>query len=211
MQVRISIKEGIRLYGVIIALLRGQMLLFPRLNSIRLRIYGRVKIRGAADKIIFGDRVTFLGDATIIAKSSNLDEKIYIGDQVNIEQGVYLNAHGGTIQIGHRVFLGVSSLIQGKGGVVVGNDTMLGPSAQVYSSDHGMELGDKTYQQQNEISSPINIGKNVWIGAGSIILRGTELSDNSIVAAGSIVKAKLSKAALIMTRNGLAEVKSFRE
>jgi galactoside O-acetyltransferase len=33
----------------------------------------------------------------------------------------------------------------------------------------------------------IHIGKNVWLGAGAIILPGVTIGDNSIVGAGSVV------------------------
>jgi maltose O-acetyltransferase len=35
---------------------------------------------------------------------------------------------------------------------------------------------------------PINIGNDVWISGSSVILPGITIGDNSIVAAGSVVK-----------------------
>lgn len=35
--------------------------------------------------------------------------------------------------------------------------------------------------------APVNIGNNVWIGWGSIVLKGVTIGDNSIIAAGSVV------------------------
>lgn len=37
------------------------------------------------------------------------------------------------------------------------------------------------------VTRPINIGNNVWIGANAIIIKGVTISDNAIIAAGSIV------------------------
>ncbi|WP_407129678.1 DapH/DapD/GlmU-related protein [Citrobacter cronae] len=34
---------------------------------------------------------------------------------------------------------------------------------------------------------PINIGNNVWIGAGAVIFPGVTIGDGSIVAANSVV------------------------
>ena len=34
---------------------------------------------------------------------------------------------------------------------------------------------------------PVNIGNNVWIGAGAIILPGVSIGDNSVIGAGSVV------------------------
>ena len=39
----------------------------------------------------------------------------------------------------------------------------------------------------NVAKKEINIGNNVWIGWGSIILKGVTIGDNSIIAAGSVV------------------------
>ncbi len=36
----------------------------------------------------------------------------------------------------------------------------------------------------------VRIGKNVWIGAGSIILDGTVIGDNCVVVAGSLVNRR---------------------
>lgn len=35
--------------------------------------------------------------------------------------------------------------------------------------------------------APIRLGKNVWVGSNSTILRGVTIGDNAIIAAGSVV------------------------
>ncbi|QJT85447.1 hypothetical protein HHJ45_09040 [Escherichia coli] len=42
------------------------------------------------------------------------------------------------------------------------------------------------------------IGKDAWIGAGSIILSGVNIGSGAIVAAGSVVTKKISLNALFM-------------
>lgn len=37
-------------------------------------------------------------------------------------------------------------------------------------------------------TSPIVIGNNVWIGANTLILRGTTIGDNCVVAGGSVIR-----------------------
>lgn len=34
---------------------------------------------------------------------------------------------------------------------------------------------------------PVHIGKNCWIGAGSVILPGITIGDNTVIGAGSVV------------------------
>ena len=41
--------------------------------------------------------------------------------------------------------------------------------------------------RKTAIHKPVTIGKEVWVGAGAIILPGVSIGDNSIVAAGAVV------------------------
>lgn len=194
----------VRLIGIVMALLRGQVFLFPRLNTRLLRIHGRVKIRGPRGNVRIGHRVTFLGDADLVCGWDAPDGKIEIGDGVVLETDCYLNAHGGRITIGAHAFIGVRAVIQGKGNVSIGPDAMLGPHVQVYSSDHGTAIGDTPFRAQPELGTPVSIGRNVWIGANCILLRGTDLAPGTIVAAGSVVRMQTEGPSLVARPDGLA-------
>lgn len=41
------------------------------------------------------------------------------------------------------------------------------------------------------------IGDNVWIGANSVILRGSRIGDNAVIAAGTIVKGTVESNTLV--------------
>jgi maltose O-acetyltransferase len=49
----------------------------------------------------------------------------------------------------------------------------------------------------NGVIKPIIIGNNCWIGTSAIILPGTTLGNNCIVAAGSIVNGEFKDNSLI--------------
>ena len=37
------------------------------------------------------------------------------------------------------------------------------------------------------VTAPVHIGRNVWIGAGAMILPGVTIGENAIIAAGAVV------------------------
>ncbi|OYX87335.1 MAG: maltose acetyltransferase, partial [Azorhizobium sp. 32-67-21] len=42
-----------------------------------------------------------------------------------------------------------------------------------------------------EFGRPVDIGRNVWIGAGAIILPGVAIGDDAIIGAGSVVTRRV--------------------
>ena len=55
----------------------------------------------------------------------------------------------------------------------------------------------------------IKIGNNVWIGWNSTILKGVEIGDNSIVAAGSVVLAGNYPAGVLLAGNPAKIIKNY--
>ena len=49
-------------------------------------------------------------------------------------------------------------------------------------------------------TSPVVIGKNVWIGANTTILAGTHIGDNCVIAAGSVIKGDIEKSKLVIQK-----------
>ena len=49
-------------------------------------------------------------------------------------------------------------------------------------------------------SADIIIGKNCWIGANTIILKGTRIGDNSIIGAGSVVRGEIPNGSLVIQK-----------
>lgn len=56
----------------------------------------------------------------------------------------------------------------------------------------------------------ISIGNHVWIGCNTMILKGVNIPDNNIIAAGSIIRGSLSKSNSIFGTSN-SDIKCFRE
>jgi acetyltransferase-like isoleucine patch superfamily enzyme len=77
-----------------------------------------------------------------------------------------------------------NNMIIAKELVEIGAGTQIAWGATV--CDHDFH---KTYSNavQNIETAPVRIGQNVWVGMNSTILKGVEIGDNAIVAAGAVV------------------------
>lgn len=68
--------------------------------------------------------------------------------------------------------------------ITIGNNVTIATNVRFITHDNS---AIKIYEDATDFVGPINIGNNVFIGAGSIILPGVNIPDNCIVGAGSLV------------------------
>jgi hypothetical protein len=57
--------------------------------------------------------------------------------------------------------------------------------------NHGYEDPDTPIGRQVPVNRPVSIGAGSWLGAGAIILPGTAIGANVVVAAGSVVRGEI--------------------
>lgn len=90
---------------------------------------------------------------------------------------------GKNITIGKNVFFNTGCSFQDRGGITIGNGSLIGMNVTIATLNHGLslEIRNTTYP------SPVVIGENVWIGSNATILPGVTIGDNSVVAAGAVV------------------------
>ena len=121
-----------------------------------------------------------------------------IGKAFRARRNVELNARAGSLTIGRNVFLNSGCIITAREEISVGDGTIFGPNVIVYDHDH--KIGRGVVLDNQYICAPISIGKNVWIGAGTLILKGASVGDNCIVAAGRVVTGKIPADTVMMQK-----------
>ncbi len=103
----------------------------------------------------------------------------------------------GVIEIGDNTHLnGVSITAYKK--VAIGKNCQIASATFITDTDfHPVDPKERVKQVSRQPynidtvnKEDVIIGDNVWIGWGAIILKGVEIGDNSIVAAGSVVLGK---------------------
>ena len=93
--------------------------------------------------------------------------------------------YGFNITLGANVFLNFNCVILDVVAVTIGEGTQIGPGVQILTADHPRDAG--TRAAGLEFGRPIHIGRDVWIGAGAIILPGITIGDGALIGAGSVV------------------------
>lgn len=132
--------------------------------------------------------------------------KIKRGRGTRVDLLVWIQ-NGQNIELGENVKVSVySSLLAGNvGRIRIGDYSILGPGCTICAMNHGMERGAVPFRFQkwaDSAATSVTIGRNVWVGAGCIILPGVTIGDNAIIAAGSVVsRAVSSNIVLIQPRS----------
>ncbi|MBQ9071021.1 MAG: sugar O-acetyltransferase [Clostridia bacterium] len=108
-----------------------------------------------------------------------------IGDGCYIEPPLHANWGGRHTHFGKNVYANFNLTLVDDAHIYVGDGTMFAPNVVVATAAHPIdpELRAKAYQYNLDV----HIGKNVWIGAGALIMPGVSIGDNSVIGAGSVV------------------------
>lgn len=94
--------------------------------------------------------------------------------------------HGYNISIGDDFYSNHNLVITDGAKVTFGDHVFIAPNCCFTTAEHAIDA-----EQRNrglEVAKPIQIGNNVWIGAGATILAGVTIGDNTVIGAGSLVK-----------------------
>ena len=111
---------------------------------------------------------------------------IIFGNNVSIYSGVQIWGDGQII-LGDNVAIGKDTIIFAHKSMYIGSDTSIAGQCYIIDSDHGIKRSSLIREQELE-SEAIYIGKDVWISAGCKVLKGSYISDGSVIGAMSLVK-----------------------
>lgn len=112
-----------------------------------------------------------------------------IGEGCWIQPPIYANWGCHNVHFGKNVFANHNLDLVDDGHIYVGDCVLFGPNVTVATANHPMEpsLREKGLQYNKDV----HIGKNVWIGAGVVIVPGVTVGENTVIGAGSIVTKDL--------------------
>ena len=130
----------------------------------RFRAYGRLSVRGPGS-VVFGENVALWG--RVNAWTYAPDARIVVADDVMMS--------------GTRF----SSACE----IRVGRDSILA-DAGIRDTDFHSTRADRRSAAAPVRVAPVEIGDNVWIASGAVLLPGTSVGENSVVGAGAVCMRK---------------------
>ena len=189
----------------------GSLFTYSLFNRLILLVRGLLKLRKKVfvgkrvvflnrKNIIFGDSVTIEQDCFIDAYAAN---KLIFGDNVkigafsSISCTSHMSKFGKGFKIGNNSGIGRFTEFGSSGGIEIGEDVIMGSYISFHSENHNFDDITKPIREQGVTSKGIKLGNNIWVGAKVTFLDGCVVGDNSVIAAGAVVKGSFPKNVVI--------------
>lgn len=128
------------------------------------------------------------------------ESELHVGRKLKMHNGAKIRVRkGGKLEIGKNFGMSNNCVVTAYDHIKIGDDVMLGPNVLIYDQDHDYHAEGGVAAMEFK-TSPIVIGNNVWIGANTLILRGTTIGDNCVVGGGAVVRGTFPANSVIIQK-----------
>jgi acetyltransferase-like isoleucine patch superfamily enzyme len=128
---------------------------------------------------VFGERWIVIGTGTLIGASVTLSAGMVPGQDLGPVP---------VLRIGDRCVIGRGSHIVAHHSLTIGDEVFTGPYVYITDQNHSYADPDQPIGRQMPLNAAVLIGSGSWLGAGAVVLPGTHIGRNVVVAAGSVVR-----------------------
>lgn len=89
------------------------------------------------------------------------------------------------IVIGRGSIIGDHSILDGRNGIVVGEDVVFASDVKIWTEQH--DHRDPYFRCETQEHKPVIIDDRSWIGSHTVILHSVHIGEGAVVAAGAVV------------------------
>ncbi len=114
------------------------------------------------------------------------------GDSVLLQPPFHCD-YGANIHLGKRVYFNFNCVVLDVCEVRIGDCTLFGPGVQILTPLHPF---DAALRREREFGKPVEIGADVWVGGGALILAGVRIGAKTVIGAGSVVSRDIPEGVL---------------
>lgn len=209
---------------------------YPIVGNIIRRIYYRKpidtikkRVRGKRNEITYGNsilssvvfdikgngnQISIANDCllcSVVFRIRGDNHKIQIGSGCMFKEGgsLWFQDYNGTLTIGENTtFVNVHiAVIEPNSKVQIGRNCLFAYDIDIRTSDSHSIIDSKTGFRIN-FAKDINIGNHVWVTAHCNILKGVSISDDSVIATGSVVVKGFKDKGVVIAGNPAKIVKN---
>ena len=121
------------------------------------------------------------------ARMRELMEQMFaeVGENCYIQPPFYANWAGEHVHLGSNVYANFNLTLVDDAHIYIGERTMIAPNVTITTATH--PVSPRLRARGIQYNKDVHIGRNVWIGAGAIVLPGVTIGDNSVIGAGAVV------------------------
>ncbi len=96
------------------------------------------------------------------------------------------------IEIGHNTVIGTGAVLDGRGGLRIGDNVNLSSGVWVWTMQHDKDSADFAAE-----AAPVVIGNRAWLSCRTTILPGVTIGDGAVVCAGAVVTSDVAPYAVV--------------
>ena len=131
---------------------------------------------------------TVIDDNCLLCARGAEEGGFVLGNEVAIARNSTLIVKKGFMEIGDHCSIGSETLIGAVGGIRLGDHVLVAGHSYIGGARYGSQRSGVPMMNQGMYSrGPVEIGDDVWLGAGVRVLDGVKIGTGVIVAAGAVV------------------------
>jgi acetyltransferase-like isoleucine patch superfamily enzyme len=133
--------------------------------------------------------------------------RLVLGPRSRVRQRVIVNG-GGLATVGAHTLLNGCWLGASRS-ITIGEWCLIS-DANISDTDfHNLSPRERHEPLSERATAPVVIGRNVWVGAKAVVLKGTTIGADSVVGSGSVVRGEVPEG-VVVAGNPAVVVKTFR-
>ncbi|MBQ8337637.1 MAG: acyltransferase [Oscillospiraceae bacterium] len=129
------------------------------------------------------------------------------GDNVTIGRGVMIRPSsyygkdlGGGLVMGNNSSIGPNAYVGCSGKIVIGENVMFGPRCSLFAENHVFSDTDADIKSQGVEQKGITIEDDCWIASNVIILDGVTIGKGSVIGAGTLVSKDIPAGSVVIDK-----------
>lgn len=148
----------------------------------RFGAFGQGSIVAFPQGAIYGERYIQIGTDALISPYVTLTVGMVVGQVMATDP---------VIRIGDGCVIGKGTAVVGHFDIDIGDQVYTGMNVYITDQNHTYQDLDRPIGVQDPKDESVKIGSGTWIGSGAVILPGSTIGRNVVVAANAVVRGEI--------------------